>query len=194
MSFLWNLEKNSTNINMIKDQCNNCKKYNTSACIQSIVFDSTPCQEYVKKIDLSKSEDKFNNSFETRQDVNSVVDIQTQIEENKSFQFSSLFSFKGRHRRSLYWAIGLCGNLVMLPANIAGEDMSTGVAIFTLIFIVPVAWIALANNVKRFHDLGKSGWWVLGLCIPIVNLLLAIYLGFFKGEECDNQYGPDPYE
>ena len=65
---------------------------------------------------------------------------------------------------------------------------------FTLIFIVPVAWIALANNVKRFHDLGKSGWWVLGLCIPIVNLLIAIYLGFFKGEECDNQYGPDPYE
>ena len=183
---------------MIKDQCNNCKKQNTSACIQSVVFDSTPCQEYVKKIDLSKPEDKFdsavNNSLNIREESNSTGNVQTQNEQDKSFRFSSLFSFKGRHRRSLYWSIILCGNLIMLPANIAGEDMSTGVAIFTLIFIIPVAWIALANIVKRFHDLGKSGWWILGLCIPIVNIITAIYLGFFKGEECDNQYGPDSYD
>ena len=39
---------------MIQDQCNNCKKYGTDNCGQSIVFNSRPCEYYMKKIDLSK--------------------------------------------------------------------------------------------------------------------------------------------
>lgn len=71
--------------------------------------------------------------------------------------------------------------------------MSEGVAIFTLLILIPSIWIMLATCVKRLHDLGKSGWMALLSLIPIVNFIIGIYMAFFKGEECDNQYGPDPY-
>lgn len=51
----------------------------------------------------------------------------------------------------------------------------------------------LANAVKRFHDMGRSGWYYLFSLIPIINIGVAIYLGFYKGEEFDNKYGPNPY-
>ena len=44
---------------------------------------------------------------------------------------------------------------------------------------------SLAVAVRRMHDVGKSGWFLL---VPIYNLILALTEGT-KGE---NEYGPDP--
>ena len=46
--------------------------------------------------------------------------------------------------------------------------------------------------IRRWHDLGKSGWFTLLLLIPLVNLIVAIYLWVKKGDEGPNQYGDDP--
>lgn len=45
----------------------------------------------------------------------------------------------------------------------------------------------LAAAVRRMHDVGKSGWYLL---IPIYNLILA----FTDSEPGTNQYGPNPKE
>ena len=42
---------------MIQDQCNKCFKQGTDSCTESIVFDSTSCPNYGKKIALEKKED-----------------------------------------------------------------------------------------------------------------------------------------
>lgn len=47
---------------------------------------------------------------------------------------------------------------------------------------------------RRLHDLDKSGWWMLLLCVPLVNILFYIYILFFKGTEGPNQYGEDPLQ
>jgi uncharacterized membrane protein YhaH (DUF805 family) len=44
---------------------------------------------------------------------------------------------------------------------------------------------SIAVGVRRMHDVGKSGWFLL---IPIYNLILALS----EGEKGDNKYGPDP--
>ena len=46
--------------------------------------------------------------------------------------------------------------------------------------------------IRRLHDLDRPTWWCVGAIIPVVNLVLAIYLLFFKGTDGPNQYGPDP--
>ena len=180
---------------MIKDQCNNCRK-NGASCSQNIIFDGTNCDQYVKKLDLSKQQD---NSIHSPSDIKIEVDnTQTTneqcnaVQEQSSF-FSSLFSFKGRIRRTRYWMTNICVSLLFIPSNMEGDTMSEGVAIFTLLILIPSIWIMLATCVKRLHDLGKSGWMALLSLIPIVNFIIGIYMAFFKGEECDNQYGPDPY-
>lgn len=50
-------------------------------------------------------------------------------------------------------------------------------------FAVLIPGIAVA--VRRMHDVGKSGWFIL---IPIYNLILA----FTEGEKGNNEYAMDP--
>ena len=46
---------------------------------------------------------------------------------------------------------------------------------------------------KRFHDRGKSAWWVLISLVPILGFIwILIDLGILKGTEGENRFGPDP--
>lgn len=53
--------------------------------------------------------------------------------------------------------------------------------LYSLVTLIP----SLAVAVRRMHDIGKSGWYIL---IPIYNIILLAT----AGEEGENQYGPDP--
>ncbi len=53
---------------------------------------------------------------------------------------------------------------------------------------------AIMLNIRRLHDLDRTGWWCLALLIPLANLALAVYLLFFEGTKGPNKYGPDPLE
>jgi uncharacterized membrane protein YhaH (DUF805 family) len=45
--------------------------------------------------------------------------------------------------------------------------------------------------IKRFHDRDKTGWWVLIGLIPLIGpLWLLIELGFLKGTDGANRFGP----
>ena len=93
--------------------------------------------------------------------------------------------FNGRARRSEYWyftlfnilisfAIGFISVLIGLP--------SLG-ALYSLAVLIP----GIAVGVRRMHDVGKSGWFIL---IPIYNIILA----FTDSDSGDNKYGPNPKE
>ena len=177
---------------MSKDQCNNCRKNGTSSCTKSIFYDSRPCDEYVKKLDLSKQDNQnqtYNNPVQQPAPQNNN---QGSTVNNNQSTFASVFSFKGRIRRTQYWLTNFIIGLLFVPANIS-NDISEGVAIYTLLIFIPAMWVSLANIVKRFHDLGRSGWFACFLFIPIANIIFGIYAAFFKGQEHDNEYGPNPY-
>jgi len=54
-------------------------------------------------------------------------------------------------------------------------------------------WIGLAVYVKRCHDRGKSGWWLLLMLIPFVGIIWwLVDLGILEGQQGANKYGPDP--
>jgi uncharacterized membrane protein YhaH (DUF805 family) len=54
-------------------------------------------------------------------------------------------------------------------------------------------WPTLAIHVKRCHDRDQSGFWLLLLCIPVVNFFWwVINLGLLDGTPGPNQYGPSP--
>ncbi len=185
---------------MIKDQCNNCKKNGTINCGQTIVFNSQPCEHYIKKLDLSKSGDKVSAAPVDNPSTPSPSLPSSLLPNNpadgvpvETSFWKSLFSFNGRIRRTRYWLTMICTNLLFLPANMSGENMPDGVAIFTLLMFISALWILLANVVKRCHDLGKSGFFGLLMLIPLINLFAGIYLAFFQGDLNDNEYGPSPY-
>ena len=60
------------------------------------------------------------------------------------------------------------------------------------ILYVLIIYINIVSNIKRFHDLWKSGWYTLLVFVPFVNLFVFIWIAFFRGTQGPNMYGPDP--
>jgi len=81
--------------------------------------------------------------------------------------------------------------LSLIDAAIGTVDAESGLGLlsglWSLIILIP----AILIYIKRFHDRDKSGWWVLIGLIPIIGALwLLIELGFLKGTDGPNRYGP----
>lgn len=49
-------------------------------------------------------------------------------------------------------------------------------------------------GIRRLHDLNKSGWFMLLLLIPLINLVFALYVYLAPGQVGANKYGADPLE
>jgi uncharacterized membrane protein YhaH (DUF805 family) len=64
------------------------------------------------------------------------------------------------------------------------------IAIFAAYAVALYMWLAV--NVKRCHDTGHSGWFVLLGLIPQVNIWYVVEVCFFAGQSGPNRFGPDP--
>ena len=98
--------------------------------------------------------------------------------------------FDGRARRSEYWYFCLFNALVafglgIIVGLIGASWLST---VYSLAVMIP----GLALGVRRMHDIGKSGWWILISLIPIVGAIWFLVLCCKAGDTGANAYGPDP--
>ena len=50
----------------------------------------------------------------------------------------------------------------------------------------------IAAVVRRFHDIGKSGWWYFIAFVPCIGIFPLLYFLVKPGDVGENQYGPDP--
>lgn len=110
---------------------------------------------------------------------------------------SLLFSFGGRISRSQFW-LGYGIQIAMIAFGylclLYGTEYQNILALVaSILILLPVMWICLAVMAKRYHDRGKSAWWILIFLIPIVGGIWQwIELGLLRGDEGSNDYGPDP--
>ena len=102
----------------------------------------------------------------------------------------------GRINRAPFWI----GGIILAVANfvaaiIIGIIAGRGSLAGALEFIVAVALIYPSVNlgIKRFHDRGKSGWWVLISLVAVIGWIwYFVEAGCLRGTPGPNQYGPDP--
>ena len=79
--------------------------------------------------------------------------------------FNRFADFSGVSSRSQYWYFILGTTIASVIAQVAFGDFGGNlVSIITLLPTIAVA-------VRRMHDVGKSGWFIL---IPIYNLILVL--------------------
>lgn len=94
--------------------------------------------------------------------------------------------FEGRSRRKEYWMFFLFNTLISYGLLVIALITDTPVLFFVYVLYAFAAIIpSLAVGVRRMHDVGKSGWYLL---IPFYNLILACT----DGDHLDNQYGKNP--
>lgn len=109
--------------------------------------------------------------------------------------FLHLFKYKfaqfaGRARRKEYWYFVLFNFIFTLGLGAVDNalDLDFLAALYAIIAFVP----ALAVSVRRLHDTGKSGLWLLVAIIPFIGWIILIYFTLQESEPHDNQYGPNP--
>ncbi|MDQ2105456.1 DUF805 domain-containing protein [Azospirillum isscasi] len=102
-----------------------------------------------------------------------------------------LLSFKGRIGRKPYWLFTFAFMLISIVFPVF--DMDGDVSVFGIVLNILLIWPCLAVGAKRWHDRGKSAWWLLIVLIPVVGMLWAlIECGFLRGTDGPNRFGPDP--
>lgn len=121
--------------------------------------------------------------------------------DEESYQ-PKILSFSGRIGRMRYLAYNAGANLVMLAALIplsggmaglaAMPDLGSAFGILYIVLNVAALVIAVMWGKRRLNDLNRTGWLMLLLIVPVVNLLFILYLICFSGSEGSNNYGPAP--
>ncbi len=101
--------------------------------------------------------------------------------------FHNAFCFHGRARRAEYWTFLLfcvVGNMILasLGAMVHSHVPET---VFSLAVFCPL----LAVSVRRLHDIGFSGWWVLVALVPFVGSLGLFCLCAIDSQRGCNVYG-----
>ena len=97
--------------------------------------------------------------------------------------------FTGRSRRKEYWFFVLFYILLAIALGIVDGVTGLGVLspLLTLALLVP----SIAVSIRRLHDVGKSGWWLLLGFVPLVGLVL-LYFMVQDSQPGGNEYGPNP--
>jgi uncharacterized membrane protein YhaH (DUF805 family) len=125
----------------------------------------------------------------------------------------------GRSRRKEYWYFGLVNFLIAFALALIGILTDSAkvfdrlLDIYNLLMFIPNITI----SIRRLHDIGKSGWFMLFPCVVILGLIALVSLFKLKGlsivfmvflatvvviyfcllfvrngDDGPNQYGPDP--
>jgi uncharacterized membrane protein YhaH (DUF805 family) len=115
-----------------------------------------------------------------------------------------LFSFNGRVSRKGFWlffvaslVIGLIIQFAALGPMMAAASSGDAEAmanmsmpVWVWIVFIPLIWMSLAVQAKRWHDQDKSAWWILIGFIPFVGgLIVLIMCGFIAGTPGPNRFG-----
>ncbi len=128
--------------------------------------------------------------------------------------------FSGRASRSEFWFFVLFNLIVSILLAILDSVLGTGYtyevttntlatatteaasvsvtqtigylqSIYGLAVLIP----SIAVSIRRLHDIGKRGWWILLSVIPLVNIIGIFVLLFFYVQDSkpgENEYGPNP--
>ncbi len=120
------------------------------------------------------------------------------IENLKNF-----LDFKSRADRKDIWGMYTLNGIIdiiyfLTISDITTYSFSTNIGFKIIEFIILFFGVffrlfselaSISCCVRRFHDLGKSGWWVLLLFIPIISWIMYMYLLCDIGMLQKNQYG-----
>lgn len=104
--------------------------------------------------------------------------------------FSKYATFSGRSSRSAYWWWYLFGLLVSAAATLVDQLLGTS---FVLSGLAGLALIlpSLAVLVRRFHDAGHSGWWVLIMLLPVIGFVVWLIFALTESKP-PNAWGEGP--
>jgi uncharacterized membrane protein YhaH (DUF805 family) len=88
--------------------------------------------------------------------------------------------FSGRARRKEYWMFVLFNIIFSFVAtlldSVIGTTSDSGYGLLSVLYSLAVLLPTLAVGIRRLHDIGKSGWWLLITLIPLIGSIWLLVL------------------
>lgn len=115
--------------------------------------------------------------------------------------YAKYATFRGRAPRSEYWffhlfffvifyALAFTGVFVAGPDDNPATPAYTAIGWLMGLFAAGSILPILAVSVRRIHDTGASGWFILTWIVGVVGLVWAC----IPGTPGPNKYGPSPFQ
>ncbi|MBN1407293.1 MAG: DUF805 domain-containing protein [Calditrichaceae bacterium] len=95
--------------------------------------------------------------------------------------------FSGKASRQEFWMFVLFNLIFSIVASILDNVLGTsvgsmGYGIISTLYLLAVLIPSIAVTIRRLHDTGRSGWWILLVFIPIIGWIWLIVLMILKGK------------
>ncbi len=105
--------------------------------------------------------------------------------------------FEGRARREEYWFFVLFNILISMALALidwftGNVDPETGIGLLGGLYAIGVMIPGMAVSVRRLHDTGRCGWWLLITLIPVIGALVFLYFMVLDSNAGSNEYGQSP--
>lgn len=108
----------------------------------------------------------------------------TNFETISAVDFKSFFSLEGRMRRTHFCIT----YLIFVLTTLLLSRLQSNPVINLIVFLLLLKIAIIPPSVRRIHDMGYSGWFIIvTLLIPYAVLLLL-----FIPPDAGTEYGPDP--
>lgn len=111
--------------------------------------------------------------------------------------FKKYATFSGRARRKEYWYFVLFNLISLIIINfidimIGTFDAAAGIGLLGGLYAVLAFLPTLSVAVRRLHDTGRTGWWLLLYLIPLVGAIVIFVFLVLDSEPNENKYGNNP--
>ena len=107
--------------------------------------------------------------------------------------------FNGRARRKEFWYFNLISSLISLVLAFLDTLLqlgsgSTDSRLLLSIYFLGTLLPSYAVTIRRLHDIGKSGWWLLIGLIPLIGSVVLLCFCLQDSEPGANRFGRNPKE
>lgn len=105
--------------------------------------------------------------------------------------------FEGRAQRAEYWFFFLFNMIasiicLVIDGLLGTYDTQSGMGVLYAVYTLAVLVPSIAVAVRRLHDIGKSGWWILIGLIPLIGPIVLLVFFVLDSQAGENAYGPNP--
>lgn len=103
--------------------------------------------------------------------------------------------FSGRARRKEYWMFFLFNIVISIVLAVIDGKLGSGkMGMLGMIYSLAVLLPGIGVSIRRLHDTGRSGWWLLLGLIPLLGVVVLLIFMIQDSQSGNNEYGANPKE
>ncbi len=92
----------------------------------------------------------------------------------------------------MFLLVNLLITAALFVIELAAAKSAPMLSLLSMVYGIALLLPSLGVTIRRLHDTGRSGWWLLIGLIPLLGAIVLLVFLATEGKAGANQYGADP--